>query len=225
MLEEKVKGEEATPEEAAQYRSLLNHDDPLVSNAQALFENASGEETINLLVSLGVGTRQLVLYALPYLRGEKDVAQKRFVRSRLHVFALLGFMRKLCRCEGAYYFQTIPRLDASSPDTFYVGPRAFIASKYLHRYAILSEFSNRVASGKDPFKERLRLAERLAADPLGEFSRVLRQSPLRITDDTKGAKYKPFTGKRDPYLPGVRDLTEYMKAYASLRVLADEMEP
>jgi len=179
------------------------------------------------VLPLGVGHYRLLVFVLPQLQpGSKeglDFVQRRFSRSRLAAFTLLALLRKLCGCDGPYYFQSVPTLAPGCFDanTFYVQGRAENADEVLRRYSAIVNFARRVAKyreGHSLLADWILLAERLEEDPLGMFSAVLRDSPLRGGDDLREARYRRLSSE---FIKGtgVIDGSEYLKLMDQLKSL------
>ncbi|MBC7233576.1 MAG: hypothetical protein H5T68_10105 [Chloroflexi bacterium] len=177
------------------------------------------------VLPIGVGQYRLLAFILPQLQPGRDEAldfvQRRFSRSRLAVFTLLALLRKLCSCDGPYYFQSVPTLAPGGVDsnTFYVQGKAENADEALRRYSAIVNFARRVArwrEGHSLLADWILLAERLEKDPLGMFSEVLRDSPLRGGDDSQGARYKRLSNEFIKGM-GVIDGIEYLKLIERLK--------
>ncbi len=184
------------------------------------------------VIPLGSGYYRLLVFILPQLRpGSKeglDFVQKRFSRSRLAVYTLLGLLRKLCGCHGPYYFQSLPTLapDGFNPDTFYVNGRAENADAALRRYGAITNFARRVVNyrqGHSILADWILLAEQLEQDPLGIFSEVLRDSPIRGGDDLNKASYKRLSNEFVSGMAVVNSI-EYLKLFEQLRQLQTEIQ-
>ena len=181
------------------------------------------------VVDIGIGEQRLIVFALENLYDERDLAQKRFARNRVAVFALLAFLQDVCSCDGPYYFQSLPRVDVehSAPGVFYIGHNEIETTKYRRQYETLSIFARHVIPGYGPdaLKKRLRLAEDLAERPLETFSAVLRDSPIRPREESD--KYRRFVGERDQARfdknLGVFDSWAYLKVFHTLRDFEEVM--
>ena len=68
------------------------------------------------VIDLGIGEERLIAFALPKMRDELALADKRFVRARLTVYALIGFLQEACECQGPYFFRTMPRISEEPGD-------------------------------------------------------------------------------------------------------------
>lgn len=176
------------------------------------------------VLPLGVGHYRLLAFILPQLQPGRDEAldfvQRRFSRSRLAAFTLLALLRKLCGCDGPYYFQSVPTLAPGGFDTntFYVQGKAENADDVLRRYSAIVNFARRVAKwreGRSLLADWILLAERLEEDPLGMFSEVLRDSPLRPGDDLREAPYRRLSNEFVKGM-GVIDGIEYLKLMEQL---------
>lgn len=201
--------------------------DPAMEVVSSMAKDVQAE-----VIPLGSGYYRLLVFILPQLRpGSKeglDFVQKRFSSSRLAVYTLLGLLRKLCGCHGPYYFQSLPTLapDGFNPDTFYVNGRAENADTALHRYGAITNFARRVVTyrqGHSILADWILLAEQLEQDPLGVFSEVLRDSPIRGGDDVSKARYKRLA---NDFVPGmaVVNAIEYLKLFEQLQQLHTEIQ-
>lgn len=179
------------------------------------------------VLPLGVGNYRLLAFVLPQLQPGRDEAldfvQRRFSRSRLAAFTLLALLRKLCGCDGPYYFQSVPTLAPGGFDanTFYVQGKAENADEALRRYSAIVNFARQVTKwreGHSLLADWILLAERLEDDPLGTFSDILRDSPLRGGDDLREARYRRLSNE---FIKGtgVIDGVEYLKLIEQLRSL------
>jgi hypothetical protein len=210
------------PEEAL---ATLIADDAVAPGLETLGQMRRDIQT--QLLPLGVGEYRLIAFILPQLQPGRDEAldfvQRRFSRSRLAAFTLLALLRKLCGCSGPYYFQSVPTLAPGGFDvnTFYVRGKAENADEVLRRYSAIVNFARRVAKyqeGHSLLADWILLAEELAEDPLGKFSDVLRDSPLRVGDDLREARYRRLSGE---FIKGtgVIDGTEYLRILERLKQL------
>lgn len=179
------------------------------------------------VLSLGVGDYRLLAFILPQLQPGRsealDFVQRRFSRSRLAAFTLLSLLRKLCGCDGPYYFQSVPTLAPGGFDanTFYVQGKAENANEVLRKYGAIVNFARRVVKwreGHSLLADWILLAERLEEEPLETFSKVVRDSPLRRGDDLREAQYKRLSSEFVKGT-GVIDGTEYLKLIEQLRQL------
>lgn len=179
------------------------------------------------VLPLGIGQYRLLAFILPQLRPGRDEAldfvQRRFSRSRLAAFTLLALLRKLCGCDGPYYFQSVPTLAPGGFDAnaFYVHGKAENADDAIRRYSAIVNFARRVAKYRDGHSllaDWVLLAERLEEDPLGTFSGILRDSPLRGGDDVQKARYKRLANEFVKGT-GMVDGVEYLKLMERLRQL------
>jgi len=179
------------------------------------------------VLPLGVGHYRLLAFILPQLQPGRDEAldfvQRRFSRSRLAAFTLLALLRKLCGCDGPYYFQSVPTLAPGGFDTntFYVQGKAENADDALRRYSAIINFARRVAKyreGHSLLADWILLAERLEEDSLGTFSDILRDSPLRGGDDLREARYRRLSNEFIKGM-GVIDGVEYLKLMERLKQL------
>lgn len=179
------------------------------------------------VLPLGVGRYRLLAFILPQLQPGRDEAldfvQRRFSRSRLAAFTLLALLRKLCGCDGPYYFQSVPTLTPGGFDTntFYIQGKAENADDAIRHFSAIVNFARRVVKwreGHSLLADWILLAERLEEDPLGTFSDVLRDSPLRVGDDLREARYRRLSNEFAKGM-GVVDGTEYLKLIEQLKQL------
>lgn len=205
---EAKQSEISTAEEAL---AAILEDEATVPGLEALGEMRRDVQA--QVLPLGIGHYRLLVFILPQLQPGRDEAldfvQKRFSKSRLAAFTLLALLRKLCGCNGPYYFQSVPTLAPGGfdPNTFYVRGKAENADEVLQRYSAIVNFARRVVKGRQGHSllaDWILLAERLEEDPLGTFSDVLRDS--RGSDPQK-ARYKRLSDK------------EYVKLIAALKRL------
>ena len=107
------------------------------------------------------------------------------------------------------------------PNTFYVQGKAWNADEVLRRYSAIVNFARRVVKwrqGHSLLADWILLAQRLEEDPLGMFSDVLRDSPLRGGDDLREARYRRLSNEFVKGM-GVVDGTEYLKLIEALKQL------
>jgi hypothetical protein len=205
---------------------LSTLDDPYLETSYEVLGQMYGDvETEHHVLGLGYGGYRLMLFILPQLKwGGKeghDFVQKRFSKSRIAVFTLLAFLRRLCGCDGPYYFQSLPTLAPGgfNRDTFYVRNRALSVKETLDKYEAITNFARRVVKyeqGRSPLVEWILLAERFLDDPLGTFSDMLRDSPLRGGDDFADFKRRRL-GKEFIKRMGVFDSLEYLSLFEKLK--------
>jgi len=179
------------------------------------------------VLPLGIGRYRLLTFILPQLQPGRDESldfvQRRFSRSRLAAFTLLALLRKLCGCNGPYYFQSVPTLSPGGFDhnTFYVRGKANNADEVIRHYSIIVNFARRVTKwreGHSLLADWILLAERLEEDPMGTFSDILRDSPLRGGDDLRETRYRRLSNE---FIKGtgVIEATEYLKLMEQIKQL------
>jgi hypothetical protein len=205
---------------------LSTLDDPyLETSCEVLGQMYGDVETEHHVLGLGYGGYRLMLFILPQLkwRGKEghDFVQKRFSKSRIAAFTLLAFLRRLCGCDGPFYFQSLPTLAPGgfNRDTFYVRNRALSVKETLDKYEAITNFARRVVKyeqGRSPLVEWILLAEHFLDDPLGTFSDVLRDSPIRGGDDFADFKRRRL-GKEFINRMGVFDSLEYLSLFEKLK--------
>jgi len=219
------KAEEGEFPDAEEALAALLADEAIAPGLEMLGEMRRDVQT--QVLPLGVGDYRLLAFVLPQLRPGRDEAmdfvQRRFSRSRLAAFTLLALLRNLCGCDGPYYFQSVPTLAPGGFDsnTFYVQGRAENADEVLRRYSAIVNFARRVVKwreGHSLLADWILLAERLEEDPLGTFSKVLRDSPLRVGDDLQEARYRRLSNEFVKGM-GVIEGTEYLKLIEALKHL------
>jgi len=176
------------------------------------------------VLPLGSGDYRLLVFILPRLQPGReealDFVNHRLSRSRLAAFTLLALLRKLCSCDGPYYFQSVPTLRPGgfNPDTFYVQGKAEDAGEAIRHYSTIVNFARKVSKYRDGHSlvaDWILLAERLEDDPLGTFSDILRDSPIRAGDDLREAKYRRLS-KEFVKGTGMIDGSEYLKMIEKL---------
>jgi hypothetical protein len=223
-IEERQAGE-AEISDAEEALAALLDDEAVLPGLETLGEMRRDVQA--QVLPLGVGDYRLLAFILPQLQPGRDEAldfvQKRFSKSRLAAFTLLALLRKLCGCDGPYYFQSVPTLAPGGfdPNTFYVQGKAENADKVLRRYSAIVNFARQVVKwrqGRSLLADWILLAERLEEDPLGTFSDVLRDSPLRGGDDLREARYRRLSNEFVKGM-GVVDGTEYLRLIEALKQL------
>jgi len=203
----------------------LISDDDMVPGLDILAQTPLDERA--RVLPLGVGDYQLMVFIVPRLEPRRteamDFVNRRFSRSRLAAFTLLALLRKLCGCNGPYYFQSVPKLSPGGFDynTFYVHGSPMSANDAIKRYSVIVNFARRVSKYRDGHSllaDWILLAERLEDDPLGTFSDILRDSPLSAEDDRRDAKYRRLN---NDFIKGTRmiDGKEYLRMMSQLRQL------
>lgn len=171
------------------------------------------------VLGLGMGGYRMILFVLPQIRPPRDpdnkkphdFTQSRFSNSWITVTAFLSFLNHLCGCNGPFYYQSLPALNAGAfqPGVFYVRNRAIPVEEVQRKYAAIYDLAWKLIWKRGPngFVEKVVLAERLLADPLGTFSTVMRDSP--ILGQREGGYKRLKTEYRQDW--GTQDLTEYAR--------------
>ena len=171
------------------------------------------------VLGLGMGGYRMILFVLPQIRPPRDpdnkkphdFTQSRFSNSWITVAAFLSFLNHLCGCDGPFYYQSLPTLsvEAFQPGVFYVRDRAIPIAEVQRKYAAIYDLAWKLVWKRGPngFVEKVVLAERLLADPLGTFSTVMRDSP--ILGQREGGYKKLKAEYRQDW--GAQDLTEYAR--------------
>jgi hypothetical protein len=155
-----------------------------------------------------------------------------FSRSRIAMVTLLAILRKLCGCNGPYYFHSAPTLSPGGfdRDTFYINGKAESADEFIKRYGTIVNFARRLINsgkiaegGKSPLIEWILLAEKFEEDPLGTFSDVLRHTPMKKRDFSKENRdkfsFKPLAKYDTIDEMGVTDGLEYLKLMECLKLI------
>ncbi|MDM7912937.1 MAG: hypothetical protein QUS09_07560, partial [Methanotrichaceae archaeon] len=208
-----------TPEEAL---AALIEEEDVVPGLDILAQTPQEERA--QVLPLGSGDYRLLVFILPRLQPGReealDFVNHRLSRSRLAAFTLLALLRKLCGCDGPYYFQSVPTLmpGGFNLDTFYVQGKAENAGEAISHYSAIVNFARKVSKYRDGHSlvaDWILLAEWLEEDPLGTFSDILRDSPLRAGDDLREAKYRRLS-KEFIKGTGMIDGTEYLKMFEKL---------
>lgn len=155
-----------------------------------------------------------------------------FSRSRIAMVTLLAILRKLCGCDGPYYFHSAPTLSPGGfdRDTFYINGKAESADEVIKRYGTIVNFARRlinsgkiIEGGKSPLIEWILLAEEFEEDPLGTFSDVLRRTPMKKRDFSKENRdkfsFRPLAKYDTIDEMGVIDGLEYLKLMECLKLV------
>lgn len=226
---DELTSEESSAEDKATVRKAL---------VELLYDRPGVEQVVSQMrtngeirvFSLGAGGQHLVVFALPHFRDELELAHRRFSRSRSMVFSLMAFLSDLCACDGPFFFQGKPRLEASgSHGVFYIRDRDYDSERYRRLYETLSNFAHRAVGGapSDALKGRLKLAVELEEAPLATFDSVLRASPVRPGEATKASKYRRVANTesgRYEYDETLKIYSpwEYLKVFEEMRKLDRE---
>jgi hypothetical protein len=181
------------------------------------------------VIGLGIGGYRIILFVLPQIRPPRDEAhnfsQRRFSYSRVTVSTLLSFLRQLCGCDGPFYYQSLPVLTSNAfrYNTFYIRNKPISFQKAQNEYELVTQVAWKLVKKRGPegFVEKVLLAEQLITEPLGTFSKILRNSPIL---GRREGKYKPLS--REVYSVRTdwqaQDLTEYLKVFYKLRQMEVE---
>jgi len=203
----------------------LISDDNMAPGLEILAQTPQTESA--QILSLGEGDYRLLVFIIPRLqpgrRDALDFVNHRLSRSRLATFTLLALLRKICGCDGPYYFQSVPSLSLGgfNSNTFYVQGHPESATEAINRYSLIVNFARKVSKYRDGHSrlaDWIILADKMETDPLGTFSDVLRNSPLRAEDDLRDAKYYRLNNN---FIKGTRmiDGKEYLKMIDQLKQL------
>lgn len=141
----------------------------------------------NYVFSIGLGDYRLMLFILPEFKNTvnkkaHNYIQERFNNSRITVLTLLAFLRKLCGCDGPYYYMTLPSLDQAnfSTDTFYVRDEKYSADEVINYYEVFAGFSKKVVRWDEDkrFIKKMILTESMVDEPMITLSEVMRHSKV-----------------------------------------------
>lgn len=205
------------------YLAALIEEDDAVPGLDILAQTPQEERA--QVLPLGSGEYRLIVFIMPRLHPGREEAMdflnSRLSRSRLAAFTLLALLRKLCGCDGPFYFQSAPTLrpNGFDPDTFYVRGKAENAKVVIKRYSAIINFARKVCKYRDGHSrvaDWILLAEKLEDDPMGVISEILRNSPLRGGDDLRDSKYKRLSNE---FIKGTSmiDGTDYLRMIEQLK--------
>jgi hypothetical protein len=213
--------------EDAAYVELLKQQlkykiDPDTDPAIDVFSEADIDIDIpeNYVFGIGLGNYRLMAFILPEFRNydnkkSHDFVQQKFNNSKITNITVLAFLRKLCGCNGPYYYMTLPALDERnfSTDTFYVHDKEYSAEEVMEYFELFTEFSGQVMKrGRDNnLVRKMILAERMLYDPLITLSEVMRHSRALSMDNAD--KYHVII---DP-ISRQPDLNKYLYLYLKSR--------
>jgi hypothetical protein len=182
------------------------------------------------ILPLGTSDSRLFAIILPQLKhgikDDEDDVQDRFSQSRFAAFTLLALLRKLCGCDGPYYFQSVPHLHTGALDQhiFYVRGKRIDVERVLTHYSAIINFARRVAKarrGHSLLGDWILLAERIEDDPFGMLSEILRRTPMRPWElpakERRRFAYEPLAGYLSIDATGIIDATEYLKLLLEVR--------
>lgn len=187
--------------------------------AMDFFSNAQfdSNELENYVIGIGLGNYRLMFFMIPQFKNyvdkkPHDYIQKRFNTSRITMLVMLSFLRKICGCDGPFYYMTLPSLNKEnfSHDTFYVKDEAYSAEDVLRYYEFFASFSKEVVKPEEPSKQiikKILLSERMVEDPLLTLSEVMRHS--KVLTSRGGDKYRVMKGKEN--------LLDYFNVYMKSR--------
>jgi hypothetical protein len=216
-------------------KGIIPDEDEAISNLISDELMATGIEALGQMrrdvqaqvLPLGLGNYRIIIFILPQLQPGRqealDFVQRRFSKSRLAAFTLLALLRKLCGCNGPYYFHSVPTLspEGFNDNTFYVRGKAESADEVIRRYNAIVNFARKVSryrEGHSLFADWILLAEKMENDPMGVISEILRNSPIRGGDDVRDFKYKRLSGE---FIKGTAmvDGEDYLKMIEKLKQL------
>ncbi len=200
--------------------------DDVAQSALDVLGHISAEARV---LPLGRGRFRLLAFVFPQLqrRGKKneDMVQERFSQSRLAAYTMLALLRKLCGCDGPYYFQSVPQLRPGEfdPHSFYVRGQRIGVDRVLTHYGAIINFARRIAKPRKRSRsvDWILLAERIEAAPFEMCSEILRRTPMQRRDfrpgipDTFG--YQPLAGPDTIDGTGITDGRAYLKLLDQVR--------
>lgn len=196
-IDKQIRGKEKEAEEArAGFKecndlllSLLCFTEKLDNEpALEIFSDANIELDLaeHYVFGIGTGDYRLMAFILPEFKHgidkkPHDFVQQRFNNSRVTVLTVLSFLRKVCGCNGPWFYRTLPVLeeDGLSTDIFYVRNQKYSAREVSKYYEAFTGFANKVVRwDKDILVRKIILAEKMLDDPLVVLSDVLRKSAV-----------------------------------------------
>ncbi len=174
----------------------IDNDPAVTLLTEANIEIDSAE---NYVFGVGLGNYRLMVFILPQIkyRVEKkahNYIQERFSASRTNILIMLSFLRKLCGCDGPYYFMCLPSVVEGnfSTDAFYVRDKNYSAAEVMEYYEAFATFSNQVIKWEEDknrrMVKRILLSEKVIEEPLTTISEVMRHS--KIFSSEGDDKYK-----------------------------------
>lgn len=151
----------------------------IINDANIKFDRAE-----HYIFGIGMGDYRMMAFILPEFKHgidkkAHDFVQQRFNNSRVTVLTVLSFLRKVCGCDGPWYYLTLPVLseDGLSTDAFYVRTKKYSAQEVSEYYEAFTGFANKVVRwDKDILVRKIILSEKMLDDPLSVLSDVLRKS-------------------------------------------------
>jgi hypothetical protein len=209
----------------AQFWKDVGADDVAQSGIDVL-GNISAQARV---LPLGTGHFRLLAFVFPQLqrRGSKneDVVRERFSQSRLAAYTMLALLRKLCGCDGPYYFQSVPQLRPGEfdPHSFYVRGQRIGVDRVLRHYGAIINFARRIAKPRKRSRsvDWILLAERIEAAPFEMCAEILRRTPMRSRDFRPGVPdtfdYEPLAGPDTIDGTGVTDGRAYLTLLDQIR--------
>ena len=195
----------------------------IIADAAFTLDSSEYDSAEHYIFGIGLGNYRLIAFILPEIkhRLEKkahNYIQQRFSNSRVTVLTVLAFLRKICGCDGPWYYLTLPYLSSEgfSKDTFYVRGQKYSAQEVIQHYELFSGFGNDVTKwGPDVLVRKILLTERMIQDPLTVLSDVLRRSSLFDRRDNSDYKIIYDQATRTPdlnaYLYYFKQFQEYRK--------------
>lgn len=189
----------------------------IIADAGIALDGDSAEAT-HYVFGVGLGNYRLLAFVLPEVkhRLEKKAhhyMQQRFNNSRVTVLTLLAFLRKICGCDGPWYYLTLPVLTAEgfSTDAFYVRGRKYSARQVSTYYEAFSGFANKVIRrNAGALEQKILLTEKLLDEPLVVLAEVLRKSGALTRQDKPAYNiiYDPIAQK-----PALEEYLRYFKQF------------
>lgn len=196
MLVELMKGE-----------SNIDDDPAITLLTEANIEIDAAE---NHVFGVGLGNYRLMVFILPQIRYRVEkkahnYIQERFSASRVNTLILLSFLRKLCGCDGPYYYMCLPSIVEGnfSTDAFYVRDGKYSAAEVMEYYEVFATFSNKVIRWEEERNrrmiKRILLSEKVMEEPLITLSEIMRHSKIFSPDGDDRYKviYDPISHRPD----------------------------
>lgn len=100
--------------------------------------------------------------------------QKRFDESRVVILSTIGYLSKMCKCDGDYYYMCLPTT-MSMRRTIHIPGYECSVDKAINYYAVLVNLVSDLYGAREGLDRKFLLAERYAKDPIIEFTHFLRE--------------------------------------------------
>lgn len=100
--------------------------------------------------------------------------QKRFDESRVVILSTIGYLSRMCGCNGDYYYMCLPTT-MSMKRTIHIPGYECSVDKAINYYAVLVNLVSDLYGAREGLDRKFLLAERYAKDPIIEFTHFLRE--------------------------------------------------